>query len=175
MYLPSARELWQSNTLSPHFWCLSYWRIKSQHAFFFFVKFCHNVLVKVNTQLLIYYYPPSCKCSVQKTCQHCLTFQKKLNFSFLNQHAIWLKINFKVNISKPTNNSVVTKVAPQIWTIFRGVRVPLFSWFPLFWTNFCAKISAFSSFFSAYFWHFTLISRCFSSFFACGLSHLCIL
>ena len=32
----------------------------------------------------------------------------------------------------------------------RGVRVPLFCWFPLFWKSYCAKISAFSFIFSLF-------------------------
>ena len=54
----------------------------------------------------------------------------------------------------------------------KGLRVPLFSWFPCYWKFSCAKISAFSLS-SAHFWHFNLISYRFSLFLVCGFSHLC--
>ena len=55
----------------------------------------------------------------------------------------------------------------------RGVRVPLFSWFPQFWKFSRAKISAFYFILNlAYFWHFYPILHCFSLLFICGVSHL---
>ena len=41
-------------------------------------------------------------------------------------------------------------VYTHLYTFCRGVRVPLFSWIPLFWNFFCAKISAFPSIFSLF-------------------------
>ena len=53
--------------------------------------------------------------------------------------------------------------------VSRGVRVPLFIWFPHFWKSFFDKIQFFF-YFQPIFCHFYPISRCFCSFFICGLS-----
>ena len=61
-YLLYDRELWQSNTLSLQFWCLSNALILQVCAFdasksHTHALFCHMALAKVSTQLLIYNSP----------------------------------------------------------------------------------------------------------------------
>ena len=58
----------------------------------------------------------------------------------------------------------------------RGVRLPLFSWFPHFWKFSCAKISAFSVIFSLIFGIFTQFQAVFPSFWsvASHTSEICV-